>query len=97
MEKTLFELIDKAVKDRTDELVFSDALEAMGYDYFDLLISALCEVLNVREKCPRCGSSEYGQEEDGRMTCMGCHLGFDPWQPDTEYAAQYSYACGYYD
>jgi len=48
------------------------------------------------ENCPRCGSAAYGQEADGRMTCMHCQLGVDPWQ-DRTYSAGYDYACGYYD
>ncbi len=51
----------------------------------------------MRENCPRCGSEAYGQEEDGRMTCMDCKLGFTPDSGCTEYAAQYAYACGYQD
>ena len=49
------------------------------------------------ERCPKCGSSEYGQESDGTMTCMDCHLGFTVWEPDRVYQAQYAYASGYYD
>jgi hypothetical protein len=51
----------------------------------------------MRERCPRCNSEAYGQEEDGTMTCMDCKLGFEPWKPDGNYAAQYAHACGYQD
>jgi len=51
----------------------------------------------VSEKCPKCGSDAYGEEQDGRMTCMDCGLGVDRLDDNRMYAAGYAYACGYWD
>ena len=54
------------------------------------------EVLSALINCPRCHSTAYGQESDGRMTCMDCKLGIDR-DNNREYAIGYAHACGYRD
>ena len=53
--------------------------------------------MTEKENCPRCGSEDYGQEEDGTMTCMSCKLGIPTGDGNGAYVAGYAYACGYHD